>query len=294
VASPASLHDAGCPDESTGFGSLITPDADINVHGTLNAAIPYASCDAPTQPHYLYSQPSDRQSLLVNIAILCARARSTLSGVIRAPILPYFPVCWRVAMESSRQYQVPNTPRVISPSPTPSEAGSTRDGYFGPVTRSSTRKQHITSPPQIDEDSGSDPDMRARARSRSPVLDKVGGRRRMSGLTTRRQMNGAMKKDLTLPGNTPNGHLSPAAANKNYWREMSRSPSPLGLIPIHQKWRSFVSTCATLFQGPTNTGRSTDTRYPARSSTSLSASSPSFSTAPARKHRRSTMSSSPC
>lgn len=63
----------------------------------------------------------------------------------------------------------------------------------------------------------------------------------MSGLTAKRQMNGKSKKaELTLPNGTANGHLSPAAANKNYWREMSRSPSPLGLIPIHQKWRSFV------------------------------------------------------
>lgn len=73
----------------------------------------------------------------------------------------------------------------------------------------------------------------------------------MSGLSTRRQMNGSMKKDLTLPSSMPNGHLSPAAANKNYWREMSRSPSPLGLIPIHQKWRSFVSwTCDAWLHDP--------------------------------------------
>jgi diacylglycerol kinase (CTP) len=65
----------------------------------------------------------------------------------------------------------------------------------------------------------------------------------MSGLTSRRQLNG-MKKSLELaPNGTTNGHLSPAQANKNYWREMSRSPSPLGLIPIHQKWRSFVRHC---------------------------------------------------
>ncbi|KAF1836129.1 hypothetical protein BDW02DRAFT_638123 [Decorospora gaudefroyi] len=185
----------------------------------------------------------NQQSLLANIALLCARARSTLSGVIRAPALPYFPTCWRVAMESSRQYQIPNTPRVISPSPTPSDAGSTKDGYFGPVTRSSTRKQRVTSPPPppIDEDSsGSDPEKRARTRSRSPILQGGLGTRRMSGLTSRRQRNGSVNKDLTLPEKTANGHLSPAAANKNYWREMSRSPSPLGLIPIHQKWRSFI------------------------------------------------------
>lgn len=54
-------------------------------------------------------------------------------------------------------------------------------------------------------------------------------------------VRGSSKKaGLTLQNGSVNGHLSPAAANKNYWREMSRSPSPLGLIPIHQKWRSFI------------------------------------------------------
>ncbi|KAH8730742.1 cytidylyltransferase family-domain-containing protein [Phaeosphaeriaceae sp. PMI808] len=150
-------------------------------------------------------------------------------------------------MESSRQYQIPHTPRVISPTPPPSETGSAKDGYFGPVTRSSTRKHRqqdrVQSPPAIDEDSsGSDPEKRARARSRSPMLEGgvPGRRRRMSGLTSRRQVNG-LKKSLELtPNGTSNAHLSPAQANRNYWREMSRSPSPLGLIPIHQKWRSFI------------------------------------------------------
>ncbi|KAF2874638.1 hypothetical protein BDV95DRAFT_604799 [Massariosphaeria phaeospora] len=141
-------------------------------------------------------------------------------------------------MASSRQYQVPRTPRVISPSPTPSEVGS-KEGYFGPVTRSTTRKNVVppSPPPPIDEDSGSDPEKRARTRSRSPILD--GSRRRMSRLTNSRIASGK-KGDIALPNGTVNGHLSPAAANKNYWREMSRSPSPLGLIPIHQKWRSFI------------------------------------------------------
>lgn len=241
----AVLHspgDAWCSDESAAHGvHVVTSDADINVEATTSAASPH---DARTPPRYLDTHSSDQHSLLVNIALLCARAHSTLSGVIRAPPLPYFPTCWRDAMESSRQYQIPNTPRVISPSPTPSEAGSTTDGYFGPVTRSSTRKkqQRVTSPPPIDEDSSSsDPEKRARARSRSPILQGGLGRRRMSGLTSRRQLNGLTKKDPTLLNGTSNGHLSPAAANKNIWREMSRSPSPLGLIPIHQKWRSFVS-----------------------------------------------------
>jgi diacylglycerol kinase (CTP) len=245
VASPVAFNHARCPDESTGWESAVIAKFDINGEAALlKATLPRDSCDTPSQPPPIYPESPGPHSLLVNLALLCCTARTTLSGVIRTPAFPCFPVCWRVAMESSRQYQVPLTPRVISPSPTPSEAGSTRDGYFGPVTRSATRKQRVTSPPPIDEDSsGSDPDKRARTRSRSPV-GKVGGRRRMSALASRRQMNGTMKKDLTLPGDVANGHLSPAAANKNYWREMSRSPSPLGLIPIHQKWRSFVSyTC---------------------------------------------------
>ncbi|KAF2465571.1 uncharacterized protein BDR25DRAFT_85083 [Lindgomyces ingoldianus] len=141
-------------------------------------------------------------------------------------------------MASTKQYQIPHTPRVISPSPTPSELSGT-DGYFGPITRSAARKnRRPPSPPRIDEDSsGSDPEKRARARSRSPF---EGRRRRMSGLTTVKKTGSGKKAELTLPNGTVNGHLSPAAANKNYWREMSRSPSPLGLIPIHQKWRSFI------------------------------------------------------
>ncbi|KAI6857350.1 hypothetical protein KC318_g22134, partial [Hortaea werneckii] len=43
----------------------------------------------------------------------------------------------------------------------------------------------------------------------------------------------------------PNGFLSPASAypqgyGSSYWRNLSRSPSPLGLIPIHREWRAFV------------------------------------------------------
>jgi diacylglycerol kinase (CTP) len=45
------------------------------------------------------------------------------------------------------------------------------------------------------------------------------------------------------PGAT-NGHLSPPTPSSSYygwsWRDFSRSPSPLGLIPIHRRWRAFV------------------------------------------------------
>lgn len=43
----------------------------------------------------------------------------------------------------------------------------------------------------------------------------------------------------------PGGFLSPESAypqgfGSAYWRNLSRSPSPLGLIPIHREWRAFV------------------------------------------------------
>lgn len=238
--------DVWCTDEITASDLCLATAAEINVEATSDAVF---SPDALSQPrlsvYSCKSHTSDEESLLVNIARYITKARSTLSGVIRAPPLPYFPTCWHDAMETSRQYQIPNTPRVISPSPTPSEAGSNKDGYFGPTTRSTSRKQRqvrVTSPPAIDEDSSSsDLEKRARTRSRDAMLEGSVGNRRMSGLTSRRQVNASAKKELMVPINgATNGRLSPAAANKNYWREMSRSPSPLGLIPIHQKWRSFI------------------------------------------------------
>ncbi|KAI9659202.1 MAG: hypothetical protein M1831_003784 [Alyxoria varia] len=140
-------------------------------------------------------------------------------------------------MAARSERQIPGT-RVISPSPTPTEP-STPAGkdYFGPVTRSSTRNRtkRVKSPPPIDENSveedtapSPDPDYRARSRSRSADVGKH--MRRMSGLTP------SVKSDKP----EPNGHLSPADAARSYWREISRSPSPLGLIPIHREWRSFI------------------------------------------------------
>jgi hypothetical protein len=129
VASPLPPDDAR-PDE---FAVNLESDGVTNVEATVTSP---AAALYP-QPHRAFPYTPEVSSLLVDIAVLVAKARSLASGVIRAPALPYFPTCWRTAMESSRQYQIPLTPRVISPSPTPSEAGSAKDGYFGPVTRSS-------------------------------------------------------------------------------------------------------------------------------------------------------------
>jgi diacylglycerol kinase (CTP) len=145
---------------------------------------------------------------------------------------------------SSSRYAQPRTPRVVSPSPTPSE-GNAKDGYFGPMTRSISRANHITSPPAIHEDaesSGSEPEKRARTRSRSPGL----GGRWMAPLTsgstaTITPSKPARRKAEAIATNgSANGHLEIPGKSKG-WREISRSPSPLGLIPIHTQFRSFVS-----------------------------------------------------
>lgn len=186
------------------------------------------------------------RDLVSYVANFLSPARSTIAGALRLPPLPPFSACWRSVMAASEQYQVPSTPRVISPSPTPSEM-SASDAYFGPMTRSKTRTSTMTSPPPLVEEdsSGSDPEKRARARSRSSLFE--GRRRRMSGLTLANgsksglQASSRWKGEDIKTNGTVNGHLSPESAAKSYWRAISRSPSPLGLIPIHQKWRVFVS-----------------------------------------------------
>ncbi|KAM0269448.1 hypothetical protein ACHAQH_009722 [Verticillium albo-atrum] len=159
----------------------------------------------------------------------------------------------------------PATPRVISPSPTPSEiTDPSQDGYAGPTTRSAARKRRATPQPvneNIDEEEDSDPSLRrARTRSRSPI-----DMRRVKPLTSASSLSAKTKSPVVpsepiVNGDTggggsgssnskaktkvpqTNGHLAvPSAAPTGWsWRDFSRSPSPLGLIPIHRKWRTFV------------------------------------------------------
>ncbi|KAJ5428824.1 Phosphatidate cytidylyltransferase [Penicillium cf. griseofulvum] len=98
---------------------------------------------------------------------------------------------------------VPETPRVISPTPSISDVSETPDGYYAPVTRSAARRQR--QPEDSAETSGS-----ARA-SRSP-LDTLGP---------------------AQPPIKPHDTRLAAALSK-------RSPSPLGLIPLHARYRSFI------------------------------------------------------
>lgn len=164
-----------------------------------------------------------------------------VAGVIRYPPLPPF-------VYTMSQYQIPATPRVISPSPTPSEnqeTSSSQESYFGPVTRSSTRNR-VSAPAKIDEgpddeEYDANPDFR-RPRSKSRIPLRV---RKVSGLSEAKpsKLSSTKEQDTTLPnGAATNGHLSPSSARTGgwSWRDLSRSPSPLGLIPIHRHWRVFV------------------------------------------------------
>jgi diacylglycerol kinase (CTP) len=102
--------------------------------------------------------------------------------------------------------------------------------------------QQAPSIEEIDEHSDSSAEVRrARSRSRSPMKA-----RKITGLTSAKPTVGTPKSvPIELKpdqnGKASNGHLSPTSASPGWsWRDISRSPSPLGLIPIHRHWRSFV------------------------------------------------------
>lgn len=135
----------------------------------------------------------------------------------------------------SQIYQVPATPRVTSPSPTPSESSENRDTYFAPITRSATAKRNQSQDPITEENESSDSSVekRARTRSRSPITAA-----RLARASVQSPTSSSAKKV-----SSSNGHLSPSSAApslSSYWRDLSRSPSPLGLIPIHRHWRSII------------------------------------------------------
>ncbi|KAK3941721.1 hypothetical protein QBC46DRAFT_91547 [Diplogelasinospora grovesii] len=147
---------------------------------------------------------------------------------------------------------IPSTPRVTSPSPTPSEQdAAARESYFGPVTRSAARKRLATPQPvheDIDEDESPPGQRRSRTRSRSPLnIRKVGP---LTSSKPSEATNGHAKATATalatnghLPEKAENGHLAVPTTSVYTgwsWRDFSRSPSPLGLIPIHRHWRTFV------------------------------------------------------
>ncbi len=199
---------------------------------------------------------TSKPTLISFILQLFASARPSSSGFISPPSLPPFLALWTMIMASSSQPKIPGTPRIISSSPTISETGSfSSDNYFLRTSRStSQRTGNFWSIDENDTNEVDSSDSEGRARSRSKSVDLF-RRRKPIGVSAA----GSRTVDLN-PGKSPiapgpsrnkpaeimsldpvaNGHLLPSNGGKGYWREWSRSPSPLGLIPIHRHWRSFV------------------------------------------------------
>ncbi|PBP20918.1 cytidylyltransferase, partial [Diplocarpon rosae] len=160
-----------------------------------------------------------------------------VSGAIHVPSLPPF------TMSRSSSNPIPATPRVISPSPTPSETReASQDGYFGPMTRSA-RKRVAAAAISIDEDIDEDIEDGEVKESESYESTKNLWAYLRQPSSYSRDEKPSPLANTNANGNVPvkNDHLSPTSASPGWsWRDLSRSPSPLGLIPIHRHWRSFV------------------------------------------------------
>lgn len=116
----------------------------------------------------------------------------------------------------------PATPRVISPTPSLSDRSDTRDGYLAPVTRSASRRQPLS---EVSEGSpGPEVTPSSSARQRRPK---------------RRSNPKIPASPPSSAGRAYNGFLSPARI-PDALRDLSRSPSPLGLIPLHSRYRNFI------------------------------------------------------
>lgn len=109
----------------------------------------------------------------------------------------------------------------------------------------------MSTPQPVEEDSNEDSDppelRRARTRSRSPIDTRLPQRLTPREPLSRKSSKNSEPKTQTLATNgqasTTNGHLAPPQPSTPSgwtWRDFSRSPSPLGLIPIHRHWRTFV------------------------------------------------------
>ncbi|KAL4931131.1 diacylglycerol/polyprenol kinase family protein [Aspergillus undulatus] len=130
---------------------------------------------------------------------------------------------------------VPATPRVMSPSPTPSEGRTSsrlREGYSAPTTRSAARRQQrlgdVTEEGR-DVTADSSPTRSRRRKSRSKKAENSEEPEALAART-----NGQAPQT--------NGFLSPLskADGTRLVDSISRSPSPLGLIPLHSRYRSFI------------------------------------------------------
>ncbi|OQD76009.1 hypothetical protein PENDEC_c005G00172 [Penicillium decumbens] len=124
---------------------------------------------------------------------------------------------------SSSSSSVPATPRVISPSPSLSDRSDARDEYLAPTTRSAARRQGLSEVSENVPESESTPS--GSARQRRPK---------------RRSNPKIPASPPSTNGSSSNGFLSPTLSIPETLHDISRSPSPLGLIPLHSRYRSFI------------------------------------------------------
>ncbi|UKZ77298.1 hypothetical protein TrVFT333_005018 [Trichoderma virens FT-333] len=141
--------------------------------------------------------------------------RRLVVGAVNCPALPPASFTMSLRRQSAR---VPQTPRIISPSPTPSE----RDVQDYLQLRA----------PEI-------PDKKP-----LPLESRVPRMTKTPTASSKTDQDGIMATATATATRlaTTNGHLAPPqpAITGWSWRDFSRSPSPLGLIPIHRHWRTFV------------------------------------------------------
>ena len=129
---------------------------------------------------------------------------------------------------------VPATPRVISPSPSPSEgraSSRSRDDYSAPTTRSAARRRQ-----RLDEVTEESPEVTTDS---SPTRSR---RRKSRSKASKSEEPEALIARTNGHAPHSNGYLSPLskADGTRLVDSISRSPSPLGLIPLHTRYRNFI------------------------------------------------------
>ncbi|KAI2622867.1 cytidylyltransferase [Xylaria nigripes] len=159
-------------------------------------------------------------------------------------------------MSSRARRGIPAIPRVIPPDSTSSDLNErSRDDndYSGPVTRSAARRRQDANGtaqlPMKETNSESESEhQRARVRSQSPINTREIENKVLPDAPTNIEpipnpveaalnfANGATNKDRY--------YTSPSLATSSSlpwdWRDFSRSPSPLGLIPIHRHFHTLI------------------------------------------------------
>ncbi|KAI1821215.1 hypothetical protein F4861DRAFT_533129 [Xylaria intraflava] len=181
--------------------------------------------------------------------------RHVFTGTVASPLLPPYPFA---AMSSRARRRAPATPRVTSPSPTPDDPNERLkddNGYSGPVTRSAARRRHAgTATPRLPiqemSDEESDPELRrARARSRSPIKASETKSEILAIVQPDIEPRPALVNGTASLANgatkSADGFLAPPPLATGFstgwnWRDFSRSPSPLGLIPIHRHFQTLI------------------------------------------------------